>query len=137
MPIAATPAAIFPINSLRGVVTGTLLSIIKWFKVKECLRDPVIFVHLWNESTLPRLRADAEMSNTGFDLCRIACLLRGKKINAHKIADSLGEIEFALNNIVVVDLNQKNICLVKFNDAVFAFAYKCPHAGGTLAERIY
>ena len=52
----------------------------------------------------------------------------------HKVADSLGEVEFASNNIAVVDLEGKNICLGKFNDSVFAFAFKCPHAGGTLAE---
>ncbi|HET9434967.1 MAG TPA: Rieske 2Fe-2S domain-containing protein [Chitinophagaceae bacterium] len=57
-----------------------------------------------------------------------------KKYKWHKVADSLGEVEFASNNIAVVDLDGKNICLGKSNDAVFAFAYKCPHAGGVLAE---
>ena len=57
-----------------------------------------------------------------------------KKYRWHKIADSLSEIDFASNNIAVVDLNGKNICLGKFNDALFAFAFKCPHAGGTLAD---
>ena len=57
-----------------------------------------------------------------------------KNYKWHKVADSLGEVEFASNNIAVVDLDGKNICLGKFNDAVFAFAYKCPHAGGVLAE---
>jgi len=57
-----------------------------------------------------------------------------KKYKWHKVADSLGEIEFASNNIAVVELNGKNICMGKFNDAFFAFVYNCPHAGGTLAE---
>jgi len=57
-----------------------------------------------------------------------------KKYKWHKVADSLGEIDFASNNIAVVDLNGKNICIGKFNDGVFAFAYSCPHAGGTLAD---
>jgi len=57
-----------------------------------------------------------------------------KKYKWHKVADSLGEIEFAVNNIAVVDLDGKNICLGKFKDALSAFAYKCPHAGGMLAE---
>ena len=57
-----------------------------------------------------------------------------KKYKWHKVADSLNEIEFASNNIAVVELNGKNICLGIFNDLLFAFAYKCPHAGGTLAE---
>lgn len=57
-----------------------------------------------------------------------------KKYKWHKIADDLNEIEFANNNIAVVDLNGKDICLGKFKDDVFAFAFRCPHAGGTLAE---
>ena len=57
-----------------------------------------------------------------------------KKYKWHKVADSLGEVEFAINNIAVVDLDGKNICLGKFKDSLFAFAYKCPHAGGMLAE---
>ena len=57
-----------------------------------------------------------------------------KKYKWHKVADNFGEIEFASNNIAIVDLEGKKICLGKFNDAVFAFAYKCPHAGGLLAD---
>ena len=57
-----------------------------------------------------------------------------KKYKWYKVADSLGEIEFASNNIAVVDLDGKNICLGKFKESFFAFAYKCPHAGGILTE---
>ena len=57
-----------------------------------------------------------------------------KKYKWHKVADDLNEIDFADNNIAVVDLDGKNICLGKFKDSLFAFAYKCPHAGGILAE---
>ena len=57
-----------------------------------------------------------------------------KKYKWHKVADNLGEVEFAANNIAVIDLDGKNICLGKFNNALFAYAYKCPHAGGVLAE---
>jgi nitrite reductase/ring-hydroxylating ferredoxin subunit len=52
----------------------------------------------------------------------------------HKIADHLNEIYFSENNIGVADLNGKNICIGKFKESVFAFAYKCPHAGGLLAD---
>ena len=52
----------------------------------------------------------------------------------HKIADHINELEFADNNIAVADMNGKKICLGKFKDSVFAFAYKCPHAGGLLAD---
>lgn len=46
----------------------------------------------------------------------------------------MNEIEFAENNIAVAELNGRIICIGKYQDALFAFAYKCPHAGGLLAE---
>ena len=52
----------------------------------------------------------------------------------HKIADHINEIDFADNNIATADLNGKTICVGKFKDEIFAFAYKCPHAGGILAD---
>ncbi len=57
-----------------------------------------------------------------------------KQYTWHKIADHVNEIEFADNNIAVADANGKKICIGRYKDAVFAFAYKCPHAGGILAE---
>jgi nitrite reductase/ring-hydroxylating ferredoxin subunit len=57
-----------------------------------------------------------------------------KKYIRHKIAGSVQEIDFADNNIAVVEVNGKTICLGRFNDRLFAFAYKCPHAGGILAD---
>ena len=57
-----------------------------------------------------------------------------KKYKWHRVADHLNEIDFAENNIAVVELSGKNICLGKYKDGVFAFAYKCPHAGGILAD---
>lgn len=57
-----------------------------------------------------------------------------KKYKWHKIADHPDEIGFAPNNIAVVEVNGKKICIGKFNQSLFAFAYKCPHAGGLLAE---
>lgn len=57
-----------------------------------------------------------------------------KKINWYKIADFIAEIDFADNNIAIAEANGKKICIGKFNDEVFAFAYKCPHAGGIMAD---
>lgn len=57
-----------------------------------------------------------------------------KKYKWHKVADDLNEINFAENNIAVVEMDSKKICLGKFKEAVFAFAFKCPHAGGILAD---
>ncbi len=52
----------------------------------------------------------------------------------HKIADYLHELNFAANNIAVTEVKGKKICIAKFQDQVFAFAYKCPHAGGIMAD---
>ena len=57
-----------------------------------------------------------------------------KKYNWQKIAGHINELEFAGNNIAVADLKGKKICIGKFRESVFAFAYKCPHAGGILAD---
>jgi nitrite reductase/ring-hydroxylating ferredoxin subunit len=60
--------------------------------------------------------------------------MAGKKYILHKIAGNIDEIDFAANNIAVLELKGKKICLGKFNGTLFAFAYKCPHAGGILAD---
>ena len=60
--------------------------------------------------------------------------MAGKKYTWHKVADHINEIDFADNNIAVTEMKGKNICIAKFNNEVFAFAYKCPHAGGFLAD---
>lgn len=57
-----------------------------------------------------------------------------KKYTWLKIADHICDLGFADNNIAVAEWEGKNICIGKFKDSVFAFAYKCPHAGGILAE---
>jgi 3-phenylpropionate/trans-cinnamate dioxygenase ferredoxin subunit len=57
-----------------------------------------------------------------------------KKYTWHKIADHINEIVFSENNIAVADMNGKKICIARFNEKIFAFANKCPHAGGILAD---
>jgi nitrite reductase/ring-hydroxylating ferredoxin subunit len=52
----------------------------------------------------------------------------------YKVAEHLAEISFAENNIAVIEIKGKKICLARFQDKLFAFAYKCPHAGGILAD---
>lgn len=56
------------------------------------------------------------------------------KYTWYKIADHINELDFADNNIAITEVRNKKICIGKHNDAVFAFAYKCPHAGGILAD---
>lgn len=57
-----------------------------------------------------------------------------KKYTWHKIAGQINELDFANNNIAVIEVDGKKICIGKFKEEVFAFAYTCPHAGGTLSE---
>ena len=57
-----------------------------------------------------------------------------KKYTWHKIADHINEIIFSDNQIALAELKGKTICIGKFQNEIFAFAYKCPHAGGILAE---
>lgn len=52
----------------------------------------------------------------------------------YKIADHINEIDFGENNIALIELKGKKICIGKYADGLFAFAYKCPHAGGLLAD---
>ena len=51
----------------------------------------------------------------------------------HKIAEHINELEFGANNIAIVEVAGKKMCIAKYKDNVFAFASKCPHAGGFLA----
>ncbi len=57
-----------------------------------------------------------------------------KQYTWYKIADHINELNFASNNIAIVTVNGKKVCVAKFKEEVFAFAYKCPHAGGIMAD---
>ena len=57
-----------------------------------------------------------------------------KKYTWHKIADQINELDFGTNNIALAEAMGKKICIAKFNETAFAFAHKCPHAGGFLAD---
>ena len=56
------------------------------------------------------------------------------KLSWHKITDHPNELDFASNNIAVADVKGKKICIGKYQESLFAFAFKCPHAGGILAD---
>lgn len=50
-----------------------------------------------------------------------------------RIAEHPNELPFAENGIAVVEYEGRKICIGRKGDELFAFAYKCPHAGGILA----
>jgi 3-phenylpropionate/trans-cinnamate dioxygenase ferredoxin subunit len=57
-----------------------------------------------------------------------------KKIHWHKIAAFETELPFSANNIAVIEVKGKMMCVGKHHDQLFAFAAKCPHAGGSLCD---
>lgn len=57
-----------------------------------------------------------------------------KKYTWHKIAGHIQELDFAGNRIAVVQVKGKKMCIGLHGEKAFAFAYKCPHAGGILAD---
>ena len=57
-----------------------------------------------------------------------------KKFTWHRIAEHIDDLAFATNNIALAEVKGKKICIGKTDAAIFAFAYKCPHAGGILAD---
>lgn len=57
-----------------------------------------------------------------------------KKIIWNKIAESIAELQFAENNMCIAEAGGKKITIAKHNNELFAFAYKCPHASGILAD---
>jgi 3-phenylpropionate/trans-cinnamate dioxygenase ferredoxin subunit len=57
-----------------------------------------------------------------------------EKLQWVKIADALEEIQFESNHIAEIQSGGKRICLARHKEEIFAFAHKCPHASGHLAE---
>lgn len=51
-----------------------------------------------------------------------------------KLFESLAEIQWQSNNMLVTEANGKRITLAKYKEQLFAFAYTCPHAGGIMAN---
>ncbi len=51
-----------------------------------------------------------------------------------KVAENIEAFEWKQNNMCVVETGGKKLSIAKYKDQIFAFAYKCPHAGGVLAD---
>ena len=52
------------------------------------------------------------------------------RFNWIKIAESEAEIDFGSNNIAEVMAGERRICIARFDNQLFAFSNKCPHASG-------
>ena len=57
-----------------------------------------------------------------------------KKTDWIRVAYHINEIDFAANSIAVMKVKGKTICLGRKGEEVFAFAHKCPHASGIMAD---
>jgi nitrite reductase/ring-hydroxylating ferredoxin subunit len=60
--------------------------------------------------------------------------MAGAHIEWFKVAESKKEILWQQNNLTALEAGGKKITLAKIGNDVFACAYKCPHAGGILAD---
>src|SRR5215203_5614017 len=67
-------------------------------------------------------------------LSALFLILMNHKYSWHKIAAHINELDFSRNNIAVTEAKGKKICIGKYNQGLFAFAFKCPHAGGFLSD---
>jgi nitrite reductase/ring-hydroxylating ferredoxin subunit len=52
----------------------------------------------------------------------------------YKIADTTEEIIFSNDGLAEVEVNGKKVCIALKNEALFACAAKCPHAGGNMSN---
>jgi nitrite reductase/ring-hydroxylating ferredoxin subunit len=52
----------------------------------------------------------------------------------HKVATSAAEISWQENRMCIVEAGGKKITLGLVNGQVYAFAHKCPHASGIMAD---
>lgn len=57
-----------------------------------------------------------------------------KKITWHKLADAPHEISWQENQMQVVELAGKKLTVARFGEKIYAFAFKCPHASGIMAD---
>ncbi len=57
-----------------------------------------------------------------------------KHVQWIKIAEHIGDVVFAENQIAFIQAGEKSLCIGKHHGNYFAFAEKCPHAGGLLAD---
>jgi len=57
-----------------------------------------------------------------------------KKYKWFKIASSLAELEWQDNHMCITEVDGKKITLAQHKEGLFAFAHKCPHASGIMAD---
>ncbi len=56
------------------------------------------------------------------------------KINWYKIAESEAELRWQENGMCLVQAGDKTVTIARYQDKLYAFAHKCPHASGIMAD---
>ena len=56
-----------------------------------------------------------------------------KKSNWHRLAENPESLNWQDNSIAVAEVNGKKICIARYREQFFSFAYTCPHASGIMA----
>ena len=57
-----------------------------------------------------------------------------KKIIWHKVSEEMAFLPWQANGMCIVEAGGKKITLAKLGMEVYAFAHKCPHASGIMAD---
>ncbi|GEO09748.1 Rieske (2Fe-2S) protein [Segetibacter aerophilus] len=57
-----------------------------------------------------------------------------KNVKWFKVADNKNELQWQDNNMLIAEVGGRKITLAIIKDEVFAYAHKCPHASGVLAD---
>lgn len=57
-----------------------------------------------------------------------------KSLVWHLLASHPDQLDWRDNGIAVAQSGDRKICIARHRDDYHAFAYKCPHAGGIMAE---
>jgi len=57
-----------------------------------------------------------------------------KKLTWHKVSENEASINWQANDMCLLDAGDKKVTLARSNGQLYAFAHKCPHASGILAD---
>lgn len=61
-------------------------------------------------------------------------VMEAKKLSWYKIAASENDLIFNTNSLLEIEIADRQVCLSKWSNKLFATNSKCPHAGGNLAK---
>jgi len=52
----------------------------------------------------------------------------------YKLIDNESLLSWQSNNMSIAEVNGKKVTVARYNNHLFAFAHKCPHAGAVMAD---